>query len=201
VQNRLITPFINIAYDNLDDAYFAKQGIVSHLTSHYYRDNRHDEDASGNNLDICYDFQAYITPRNGKLTLIPQVYGRYAYLTSSYFNLFNLVGGETPGVYFENQMPFIGRNTVVSVGDNACILRLDLRYNFYGKHYLTAMYNTVMYWEKNLFEMGQYYHNIYQGLGLKYSYKSFLGPISLTAHWSDLIVPRFGLYFSVGYTF
>lgn len=201
VQNRLLTPYVTIAYDNLDDSYFAKHGIMSHFATHYYYDKNHDEYASGNNFDICYDFQTYITPNNDKFTLIPQIYGRYVYNQSGYYNLYNLCGGETPGFHFENQMPFIGKNTIASVHNNASILRLDLRYNFYGKHYLTAMYNAAMFWDKYIIDDNLFFQNIYQGVGLRYSYNSILGPISLTAHWSDLFVPRFGVYFSFGYTF
>ena len=201
VQNKLLTPFVNIAYDNLDDSYFAKHGISSHFATHYYYDKNHNKYTSGNNFDICYDFQAYITPFDGKLTLVPQIYGRYVYLSSSYYNLYNLCGGETSGVHFENQMPFIGKNSVVSIYNNASILRLDLRYNFFGKHYLTAIYNAVTCWDKYIIGANLFFQNIYQGAGLKYSYNSVLGPVSLTAQWTNLYYNNFSAYFSFGYTF
>jgi hypothetical protein len=88
---------------------------------------------------------------------------------------------------------------------NVSILRLDLRYNFYGKHYLTAMYNTSVPWGM-LGTGGMSFSDIFNfmthGAGLKYSYNSILGPISLTAHWSNYAEKsRFGGYFSFGYTF
>ena len=198
VQNRLLSPFVNFEYDNLDDAYFAKHGIASRLSSHFYYDSNHDEYTSGRSFDICYDFQSYITSNNGKLTLIPQIYGRYVYNLGGYFNLYNICGGETSGLYFENQMPFIGKTTVASLGKNSSILRCDLRYNFYGKHYLTAMYNMAVFWDN----IGENYSlKSFYGAGLKYSYNSLLGPISLMAHWSNLFYSNFGAYFSFGYTF
>ena len=199
VQNRLLSPFVNFEYDNLDDAYFAKHGIVSHLSSHFYYDPNHDEYTSGRGGDICYDFQSYITPNNGKFTIIPQLYGRYVYDHSGYFNLYNTCGGETSGLHFENQMPFIGKTTVESLNDNSSILRCDLRYNFYGKHYVTAMYNAAVFWSK--FDEDFLQESIHHGAGLKYSYNSLLGPISLTAHWTNLFYSHFGVYFSFGYTF
>ena len=198
VQNRLLSPFVNFEYDNLDDAYFAKHGIASHLSSHFYYDSKHDEYTSGSSFDICYDFQTYITPNNGELTLIPQIYGRYVYLSSSYFNLYNICGGEAPGIHFENQMPFIGKTSVASLSNNSSILRCDLRYNLYGKHYLTAMYNMAVSWVNP----GENYSlKSFHGAGVKYSYNSLLGPISLTAQWTNLYQSQFGLFFSFGYTF
>ena len=40
----------------------------------------------------------------------------------------------------------------------------------------------------------------HSGLGLKYSYDSYIGPIGLTAQWSD-INRKVSLYFSIGYDF
>ena len=118
---------------------------------------------------------------------------------SGYFNLYNTCGGETSGLHFENQMPFIGKTTVESLNDNSSILRCDLRYNFYGKHYVTAMYNAAVFWSK--FDEDFLQESIHHGAGLKYSYNSLLGPISLTAHWTNLFYSHFGVYFSFGYTF
>ena len=54
------------------------------------------------------------------------------------------------------------------------------------------MYNLMCTWD--FFEVEG------SGAGLKYSYNSPLGPISLTGQWSTY-TQRFGLYFSFGYTF
>ena len=198
VQNKLLTPFINVAYDNLDDAYFAKHGISAHLNARYHINC----DSTYRDLDIGYAFQSYITPGNGKVTIIPQVYGRYTPDTC-YFNLQNLYGGEIAGRHFEEQMPFIGVNGVDVAFLNSCILRCDVRYNFYGKHYLTAMYNYLV--PLSMFVLDNFSDALgfgTHGAGLKYSYNSFLGPISLTAQWKNRFQEnRFGVYFSIGYTF
>lgn len=207
--NRLLTPFIKLEYDNLDDAYFAKQGIAARLTGRYHFDLSTIDSAYSwiktNCLDIGYSFQAYITPGMGKFTIIPQVYGRWVLNQPMYYNLWNTYGGEIEGRHFENQMPFIGFNTVEATGDNVSIFRVDLRYNFYRKHYLTAMYNALLDWSmlKEGFGIGILETH---GAGIKYSYNSAVGPVSLTAHWSgrnmaDDFEHHFGAYFSFGYTF
>ncbi len=194
-QNTLLTPFLTIKYDNLDNAYFAKHGIFAQLSGKYHFDMK---DKEGRYRDISYAFQSYITPVNGRLTIIPQVYGLHRSFCR-YFNLWSLFGGEIPERHFEGQLPFIGLASVATGDDNIGILRCDLRYNLYGKHYLTAMYNYLFSWSSmeglsSLFGM--------HGAGLKYSYDSFLGPISLTAHWANEEGSnRFGAYFSFGYTF
>ena len=91
-------------------------------------------------------------------------------------------------------MPFIGITYLETFGTDPgffTVARGDLRYNIFGKHYLTAMYNALL-------RSGIY---TYHGAGLKYSYNSLIGPISLTAQWSNLYNSRFSAYFSFGYTF
>ena len=207
--NKILAPFVKMQYDNLDDPYFAKHGILANLSGQYY----YMPTTSEKFFDINYAFQAYITPANGRFSIIPQLYGRYINNIFSnasqiqYCNLRNLGGGEIAGRHFDNQMPFIGLTSVEDMDEtNVSILRLDLRYNFYGKHYLTAMYNTSMPWGM-LGTGGMSFSDIftfmYHGAGLKYSYNSVLGPISLTGHWSrDFYTGNhFGAYFSFGYTF
>ena len=211
-QTKLLTPFVSLTYDNLDDAYFAKHGIKTRLTGRYHIDMDPPKELyelyelGGKYFDLAYTFQTYLTPGNGRFTIIPQVYGRYVSGEPLYYNLFNIYGGEIEGRHFEEQLPFIGFATVGNiVSHNASVLRLDLRYNFYGKHYLTGMYNFVAYLEHLLyynFSLSEAFDFKIQGAGLKYSYNSALGPISLTVHWSNTVNGHHvGAYFSFGYTF
>ena len=210
--NAMWAPFVKFQYDNLDDAYFANHGLLTNLGTHFY----YMPSTKDKYFDFSYAFQYYITPNDGRFTIIPQLYGRYVTHLNSYnslvryYNIRNTCGGEIAGRHFENQMPFIGLASVeddmcVMLTNNASILRCDLRYNFYGKHYLTAMYNASVPW--GMWGSGgtifiDIFSYVSHGAGLKYSYNSFLGPVSLTAHWinSDGI-NHFGAYFSFGYTF
>ena len=204
--NNLFVPTVLVKYDNLDNAYFAKRGIYTHLASHLYIEPKNQGKIP---FDFSFAFKAYLTPGNSRFTFIPQVYGRSVINNYSYYNLWNLVGGEIEGRHFEQQMPFIGISQVYGLNyyaginqangitNNMAILRCDVRYNFYGKHYLTAMYNTLM----ELYTMESAAAlDFNHGVGLQYSYNSLLGPISLTGQWSTL-TNKFGVYFSIGYTF
>ena len=205
--NNMFAPTVLVKYDNLDNAYFAKHGIYTHLASHLYIEPKHQGKIP---FDFIFAFKTYLTPGNSKLTFIPQVYGRSVINHYSYYNLWNLAGGEIEGRHFEQQMPFIGISQVHGQNNNAgvdqengvtnnmAILRCDVRYNLYGKHYLTAMYNTLM--DLYTMESADVAYNFNHGVGLQYSYNSLLGPISLTGQWSTL-TNKFGVYFSIGYTF
>ena len=118
-----------------------------------------------------------------------------------YCNLWNNLGGEIEGRHFEQQMPFIGYASVEQTENKYHILRCDLRYNVYGKHYLTVMYNGLVSWYLGE-SFSRVINNAVQGAGLKYSYNTLLGPVSFTFHWSRRYSENhFGGYFSFGYTF
>ena len=188
--NKEIVPFLEFKYDNLDDAYFAKHGINGKIRGEL----SYDADSSQyNSQNITLFFQSYLTPKGGRVTFIPQVYGRLFFGTDKYYNRRNFYGGEVAGRHFEQQLPYIGINYPLDGAPIMGILRCDVRYNFYGSHYLTAMFNT-------LFEKHSFFDTINYGLGLKYSYNSALGPISLSGQW-DGFTEKFSAYFSIGYTF
>ena len=204
---RMLTPFVSLTYDNLDDTYFAKHGVSANITSHFYYETKE----KGKYFDLSYSVLGYITPKNGRFTIIPQLYGRFSYvpnLENMPLGMANLFGSEIPGRHFEEQMPFIGIGSIDATDNSIMsILRCDLRYNFYGKHYLTAMYNIMANWSNwigsNFSEVFAYSS---QGAGLKYSYNTKVGPVSLTGHWlrswnGDGFLNHFGAYFSFGYTF
>ena len=188
--NRQAVPFLEFQYDNLDDAYFAKHGIYGKIRGELSFDI---DTSQYNSQSISLAFQSHITPWDGKVTIIPQVYGRILWGSEKYYNLRNIYGGEVAGRHYEHQLPFIGINYAQDGAPIMGVLRCDLRYNFYRKHYLTAMYNIL--WENYSF-FTTYSH----GAGLKYSYNTALGPVSLTGQW-DSLTQKFSAYFSFGYTF
>ena len=188
--NKEIVPFLEFQYDNLDDAYFAKHGYYGKIRGELSFDA---DSSQYNSQNINFAFQSYFTTMEGKLTFIPQAYGRLFFGTDKYYNRRNFFGGEVAGRHFEQQLPFVGINYLQDGAPILSILRCDVRYNFFGNHYLTAMFNMM-------FEKYAYFGAVNHGVGLKYSYKSALGPISFTGQW-DGFTEKFSLYLSIGYTF
>ena len=189
-QNKEFVPFLEFQYDNLDDAYFAKHGIYGKVRGELSFDI---DSSQYNSKNMSLAFQSYITPMDGRVTFIPQAYGRVFFGIEKYYNRKNFFGGEVAGRHYDQQMPFIGINYAQDGAPIMGVLRCDLRYNFYGNHYLTAMYNLM-------YEDYDYFRAFTHGTGLKYSYNSPLGPISLTGQW-DSLTKKFSGFFSFGYTF
>ena len=195
--NRRFGPYFTVNYDNLDANYFARHGINTTLGGHLYFDPSDKTHSAG---DIAFSLQAHLTPRNGKFTIIPQLYSRWVIGKNLYANYWNIIGGEIPGRHADHQMPFIGVSHIDEVPDWSTVLRCDLRYNFYEKHYLTAMYNFLY----GFYPLEPSHDNdrtgSYSGIGLRYSYDTYIGPITFTTQWSNY-TKQFSSYFSIGYIF
>ena len=195
--------FGTFKYDSRDDSYFARNGANVDLDAHW-RINNHDlahpdSIKSPGFADISVAYQHFITPRGGRFTLIPQVYTRFIVGSDYHFAYRNLVGGELAGRYITHQMPFVGVLTPQQAERCATVVRLDIRCNVKGKHYLTAMANYMASADAYWHYFGKDYEDRY-GFGLQYAYDSPVGPLSLTGFWSN-VYHRFGVYLSLGYVF
>ena len=194
--NNLFGPYFSIGYDNLDKNNFAKHGIYASVGGHFRIDTQTNQ---GILKDFSFSYRSYHTLCRERYTLVPQLYGRLCFNKSLYAPLWNTIGGEIIGRYCEGQMPFVGVNHIRKVGNLATVLRCDIRCNIYGKHYFTAIYNRFFGLEADM-QKGDAPIVSYSGLGLKYSYDSYIGPIGLMAQWSN-INRKISLYFSIGYDF
>ena len=194
--NMLLSPYVIFRYDNLDHPYFAKRGINTTLNGMAHFDFKGDNNIIG---EVSYAIQGYITPKGGRITLIPQFYARCLFGNVTYANLWNIVGSEIAGRHFDQQMPFIGIVHADYVNNFTAIARLDFRYRFLENHYFSATYNFLYGFDP--FGYGIIHNTkMYSGAGISYAYNSFFGPISATLLWSDY-TKKLGAYLSIGYTF
>lgn len=202
LRSGILGVFARFKYDSRDDSYFARTGAHVAFEAHYRIDNHllvADSVKVPGFADAQAAYQHYITPREGRFTIIPQVYTRFIIGSDYHFAYSNLVGGEMMGRYTDYQFPFIGILVPQQVDRCLTVLRLDLRCRIGKKHYVSAMGNYLAsadaYW--HYFSAG--YRDRY-GVGLQYAYDSPVGPLSLTAFWSN-VYKSFGAYVSLGYTF
>ena len=190
-------PYAMMAFDNMDHAFFATQGLSFNMEMHERISRKTDSPFT----DISLALRYYIS--RGRFTFIPQLYTRHLFGEQIQYAYWNLVGGDVTGRYHDYQLPFVGINNTTSTLSHTTIARLDIRYRFYGKHYLTATGNflrsgpnlgTLISINDSTIGYG------FWGFALKYSYNSPIGPISFDVHYSDL-TRDWGSYFSLGYIF
>lgn len=201
-------------FDNRDKDVFPNRGIDLNLNGswNFYR--------FGKGLDGVYNhdkmhigqaygsFSSYI-PVTSRLTLIPQIYASFVFGGDAYYDecypIFDhygnfIGGGGMMGRYFQQELPFVGINNVEYLYNNAVILRMDVRYRFAERLYLTLMPNYVRDAAYiNTFFNREYMDDIF-GVGAQIGFDSALGPISLDIHWADHN-KKFGAYLNIGHNF
>lgn len=199
-------PYTKLKFDNLDDAYFATKGVESSLEAHWRLDHQY-KDSIGNVIpsnfaDICLYVKGYLS--HDKITFIPQFYSRMILGENHLYAYHNNIGSNIFGRIYDYQLPFIGLNHATDLTDDfKCVHvgRLDVRYNFHKKNYLTAMIN----YARASVEIQDLFKNAYSddsfGLGLMYSYNSIIGPISFQVHWLNQTEQAWGAYINIGYVF
>lgn len=199
--------FSHYKFDNTDDSAFARHGTklgvdLNWVFYSFDQDMHEKEESPFGYGDMVFKFASYVTPGDIRLTFIPRVYARQIFGNPSYVMFYNGFGGMMPERLTDQQLPFVGINGYeVSTSNFIGIARLDTRYNFYGNHYLTAAVNHE--WCCNL-GGGKDAELVSKalGVGLIYSYKTLMGPLSFQIHWSNLnIDSKWGAYLSLGFDF
>lgn len=196
-REQYFSAFVSLDMDNCDRSYFATRGVNLHLSTAYdiFGKNNDSNSISGR-LDFRFNVKGYV-PAGKRVTIIPQLYARYLFNTPELGPDYNLIGGYEYGKYVDGHLPFVGANNAYVMEDFVGIARLDCRVNIFRNHFVTAMANYLMTGPGP----GEAINNSgYSGMGLTYSIDTFLGPIGLTGHWSNLS-NKFGVYFSMGYSF
>lgn len=191
----LYGPFVSLTFDNMNHAYFATKGLKANLEFH----ERFGNPMGSAVTDVCFNYIDHYS--TGRFTFIPQIYSRFVISDNYPYFYRNIIGGEVYGRYYDYQLPFVGINTTTPAEPYAVVARLDLRYRFYQRHYLTAITN-VMRNSSDLESLVTIDGDLidHWGCALKYSYDSPIGPVSFDLHYSD-ITKTWGSYFSFGYVF
>ena len=204
--NASFGPFTRLKYDNMNDAYFATKGIESTLEAHWRMDHQH-KDSTGcktpsNFADIFLYVKGYLS--HNRITFIPQLYSRMVFGENNLYAYNNNIGSNIFGRIYDYQLPFIGLNHCANLPaeyKSVQVGRLDVRYNFFRKHYITAMANYARVSPKVEQIFNNNYSWGYWGASLMYSYNSIIGPVSLQVHWMSNTAQPWGAYINIGYVF
>lgn len=203
--NSSFGPYTKLKYDNMNDAYFATSGLEASLEAHWRMDHQYKdligEPCPSNFGDIWFSIKGFLT--QNKVSFIPQFYSRLILGENHLYAYHNNIGSDILGRNYDYHLPFIGVRHSADLLDfkDVYISRLDIRYNFYKKNYLTAMVNYARNSKDFTSVFKQYYSYGVLGAGLMYSYNSIIGPISLQLNWENYSKDPWSAYISIGYTF
>ena len=189
-----ITPFVILRADDTDKGYFPTRGRSFGVEGQYVHSL-----AGGSKFrfGVLSADGKIVVPIGKHFTIIPSAALRFTFGKDIPVTFTNVLGGQIPGRYIDQQLPFIGLNNAAIRRDNIIIARADLRYRFFRNNFITATVNYAHDFDSfDSFENGL---DIW-GWGLEYAYNSIVGPLRANVHYSTL-TRKVGVYFSVGFDF
>lgn len=194
LSNSFVSLFMDARMDTFNDGYFPTKGAGIGLSYSWI--------FAGfplkiNNFHTIQFDAKSVLPIGDIFAFIPSVNFRFLLGKEIPVAYFNAMGGSLAGRYMDQQMPFIGVQTLSAMGNLLTIFRTDYRFRIVKNHYLTGIVNYAR--DCDIFrEYGK--GKGYFGAGMEYSYDTIFGPLSANLHWSN-ISDKVGLYLSVGYNF
>lgn len=185
---KTLSLFTEINYDNMDDKYFANNGMDFNINAAIYKGNKDFFKKEAEPFAAArISWKTYI-PINQSFTLVPQLSGRALF---NYDNAIdhiwycNVIGGAFDSRYLDQQLAFIGFNNVYSTSDLLAIARLDLRYQITSKDYISLIANAYTTTNGEEVETKNKNDNVL-GVGVRLAHKSIFGPIWLDVAWNSL---------------
>lgn len=176
-----ISYFATAHLETLDRRYFPSKGVSLQADYSLYTDNFVKYRGGAPFSAIGLNFMT-VVPLSSHLSLLPAVYGRVLMGNNLAYPFLNVMGGEIPGRYVQQQLPFAGINRM-EIFDNAlAIVRLQLRQRIAGRNYITLTGNYALH-DNDFFHLlnGK---KIWGG-SLGYAYNSIAGPLSATFSMSN----------------
>lgn len=183
--------------ETFNDHYFPTKGVSMNAKIALHTDNFYSYQKSSPFASIGYNFTWAISATD-RLTFMPEINGRTLIGGKIAYSYLNYIGGQIAGRYVEQQIPFMGIKRLEPALRSIMTFALEGRVRLFMRHYISAK---VAYGIQNddFFQMFVNRHDIF-GAGIKYSYDSPIGPISLLLDMSN-IDKSLGVYFSLGKTF
>ena len=186
----------NASFDNMNDGYFPTKGLRVNL-DYTWNFTDFKSPLTHGGLHILAGSIKGVLSTGRIFSFIPSLSLRYILGDREPVVYANVVGGSLPGRYFEQQLPFVGLLNTTFLDRRLTLARGDFRFNVYGNHYLTGIFNYL--YSNRDFDSIKDGKGIY-GAGLEYSYDTIVGPITANVHWSSL-TNSVGVYCSIGYNF
>lgn len=180
--------YFRFIYDNEDTRYFPDRGVRVSASYDYNFRRAHFAALGVHGVIPCGKFFAIVASANGRY-----IFGH------DNDNVFmnNYVGGTMAGRYYEQQIPFIGYNSVSLRAALLTTADLELRFKIGKKIYLSAI-GAAMH-DGEALSKQKMNHPIYAA-ALQFGYNSKFGPLMANLHWNSRF-HHVGFYFGLGYDF
>ena len=184
-------------YDNLNDVYLPTHGWSLDVSYTLHTNNGIEVHHHTPFAAIQYNILGTL-PLNDWITAIPSLYGRTLVGREPTYPYRNALGGILPRRYLPQQMPFVGIQHIEQFDNSVMVGALEARMHIAGNHYISAIGNLLL--QNDDFRKMFRAEGSLVGFGLKYTYNTSLGPLSVLASGTNAH-PVGGIYMSFGKNF
>ncbi len=188
--------FAEAQFETMDRRYFPRKGVSLSANYTVYTDNFVSYKGHTPFAALALDFTA-VLPLNSHLSLLPAFSGRVITGHDVAYPYMNAMGGEMPGKYLPQQLPFAGINHVELADHTLLVASLHLRQRIAGKHYVSLIGNYGMQ-EDDFFSILNGRH--LWGGRLGYAFDSVAGPLDVNLGMSNR-VNSVQFYLNLGFSF
>ncbi|MBO5805906.1 MAG: patatin-like phospholipase family protein [Tidjanibacter sp.] len=184
-------------YDNLNDIYVPTRGWSLDVDYTLHTNNGIEIHNHTPFASLQYEFTSALS-LGSWATLVPSLYGRTLIGMKPTYPYYNCFGGILPARYMPQQMPFVGVQHIELFDNSVMVGAIEGRVMVAKNHYLSAIYNLLI--QDNDFRRMFRFEDTLSGFGLKYTYHTSLGPLTILASGTNRN-PLGGVYVSFGKNF
>ncbi len=195
----VLQPGIFLKLDTRNDPFFPQSGTFINLKSRYLYNFTPETDEFGNkhphSVVAKLDWESYFTIFH-TLTVEPSISVGFSEGSNLPVAYYFYLGGATTYPLF-GSIPLSALHPLNMMGSNAISAKLGFRYRIGRRHFIELFINTGNT-EDSPEELLEFRDYLY-GAGLKYSYKSIMGPLEISAIYSSFS-HNFILYLNLGFS-
>lgn len=183
-------------YNTEDHWYFTNRGMRAEVQYAYYTDNFAQWKGHAGFSEVAAQWRMTL-PLTSTTHLQPMVYGRLMFGKDLPATAMNMMGGNRPGIYYTQQLPFSGFGHCHLIDSKLLIAGLKVQQRLFKEHYMMIKGDAAMHSEKadRIFKRKPIW-----GAQLAYAYNSIVGPLGGSIGWSDL-TKQVSFYINLGFEF
>ncbi len=188
--------FAQVQYNTYDKGYFPAKGSDFKAAYSLYTNNmaQYNDHAPFSALSASW---ASVIPITRRFAVIPSIYGRILIGRDFPYPLQNAIGGDVPGFYIPQQLPFAGVTNLELMDNTIMITSVKFRQRMGAIHYLTLTGNYGLTYS-NFFDIlkGKQLFGISAGYGMD----SIFGPLEISLGYSNQ-TDKGSCFVNLGYYF
>ena len=188
--------FAQVQYNTYDKGRFPSKGSDFRAAYSLYTDNmaQYNDHAPFSALNASW---ANVIPVTRRFSVIPSIYGRILIGRDFPYPLQNAIGGDVPGFYIPQQLPFAGVTNLELMDNTIMIASIKFRQRMGAIHYLTLTGNYGLT-DSNFFDIlkGKQLFGVSAGYGMD----SIFGPLEISLGYSNQ-TDKGSCFVNLGYYF